>query len=251
VYRIKSALIFPMTTLTRIFFVAWAFASVARADPSPSSLIPPASTLSPDRRYGVTVPASFTDPDALSEENDIIDMKTKRVLGAINTDDTAFSRMNHSDLLPAWWSTDNTYVLWQVEGKWGMETQMLIHLQGGEIQWELDVIKVLQRQILTRTEAADPKKFLAAKKSNWGSGSAYPEKFVFDSQPDEMNKGSLTFPIHFRVYLTSNCKGSDDVPNIDSEMEATLNRDGDITVTRFRMGRSRSSPWYSLQTESN
>ncbi len=209
---------------------------------------PPETTLSPDKRYGITVPASFTMENSWAADNQLIEMKTGQVLGSINSDEPAFARMNHSELLPAWWSADDTSLLWQVAGKWGMETQMLVRLKDSQIQWQLDVIKVLQREILTRTEQADPDRFLAAKKENSGSGSAYPEKFVFDSQPEGWNKGPLKFPVRFHVYLTSNCKGAENVPEVDSSMEATLNEDGRIKVTEFKMGRTKSSPWYKLQT---
>jgi hypothetical protein len=209
-----------------------------------STISVPDNTLSPDKRFGVTVP--FSDVAGVFEENNLVEMKSKRVLGPINIS-TAYGRVNNSEILPAWWSSDDSYVLWQVNGKWGMDTQMLVCLKDGEIQWELDVIKVLQRAILTRTEALDPKNFLAAKKANWGDGSAYPEDFTFDSKARETNKRPLTFPVRFDVYLTSNPKGSEGVPEIDSYMEATLSRDGEINVTGFHSGKSTSSPWNEIQ----
>ncbi len=235
-----------MVVATRTFILGLIILTSARAeDVSDTSPIPD-TALSPDKRYGVTVPPSFTDADAYSEANNIVDVKSKHVLGYINAP-TAYARMNHSDLLPAWWSTNDGYLLWQVYGKWGMDTQMLVCLKSGEIQWELDVIKVLQREILTRTEATDTKKFLAAKKKNWGSGSAYPETFVIDSQAKGANKGPLTFPVQFDVFLTSDCKGVGREPALDSSMEATLGEDGEIKITGFRMGRNRAAPWYEVQ----
>jgi hypothetical protein len=219
--------------------------SAARADNPSDKSTPPNSTLSPDKRYGITVPPTFTAKDAFNQFNALVDMKSKRVLGYINAD-TAFARMNHSELLPAWWSADDDAVLWQVEGKWGKDMQMLVRLKDGEIDWELDVLTVLRRAILTRTEANDPKKFLAAKKSNWSGGSAYPEKFVTDSEAEHANRGPLTFPVRFHVYLTSNCKNIDP-EGVDSSMEATLNREGEIIITGFHMGRTRSAPWYEVQ----
>ncbi len=173
-------------------------------------------------------------------------MGTKRVLGEINAW-TAYAHENHVDILPVWWSRDSAYALWQVEGKWGKQSQVLIALQSGEIAWELDVLTALQRAILTRTEAVDPKKFLEAKKRNWGDGSGYPEKFTVEAVADHSNEGSLTFPVCLRVYLTSNPKSIPSIPQVDSSMEATLNKDGMITVTGFRMGKSvarvKDLPW--------
>ena len=204
--------------------------------------------MSPDGRFGITVPSSAFTADAWTKTNDIVEMKSMRVLGSINLE-TAFARMNHADLLPVWWSSDDASFLWQVDGKWGVDQQMLVRLKGSEIQWELDIVKVLQRDILTRTEAADSEKFLAAKKCNWDDGSEFPEKFSFDSDAENANKSPLTFPVHFHVYLTSNPKGADDVPAVDSSMEATLSEDGQITISGFRMGRDRLAPWHSIQAE--
>jgi len=235
-----------MLAAIRAFIFGLIILSAARADNVSDTSPIPANTLSPDKHYGVTVPPSFTDADAYSAVNNIVDVKSKHVLGYINAP-TAYARMNHSELLPAWWSANDAYLLWQVYGKWGMDTQMLVCLKSGEIQWELDVIKVLQRAILTRTEATNPKKFLSAKKKNWGDGSAYPENFVIDSQAKGANKGPLTFPVRFDVFLTSDCKGVGREPALDSSMEATLEEDGEIKITGFRMGRNRAAPWYEVQ----
>jgi len=128
-----------------------------------------------------------------------------------------------------------------------MDTQVLVHLKNGGIDWQLDVTKVLQRYILARTEETNPQKFLAIKKKNWGNGSAYPEKFVFDCQAEGYGKKSLTFPVKLHVYLTSDCKGVGREPVMDSSMEATLGKNGEIKVTGFQMGRNRGAPWYETQ----
>ena len=228
-----------------LFLAVIVLSGIARADEAPV----PANTVSPNGRYGITVPPSFTEENSYTEYNEIIEMKTKRVLGAINNE-TAFARMNHSDLLPTRWSADSSYALWLVDGKWGMDTLMLIRLKDGEIDWQLDVIKPLQREILTRTEALDPKKFLAAKKANWGDGSAYPEKFTIDARPEGTARENLKFPLRFHVYLTSNPKGAPGVPEIDSSMEATLAADGSIKITGFHAGKSKTSPWNEVQAAS-
>ncbi len=195
------------------------------------------------------MPSSFTEAND-RESNNLVEVKSGRVLGPINAP-TAYARMNHSELLPAWWSADNAFVFWQVAGKWGMDTQFLVHLKDGEIAWELNVLEELQRAILTRTEADNPKKFLAVKKENWGNGAAYPEKFTIDAKAHSANEGPLKFPLRFSVYLTSNPKGAAVLatgePEIDSFMEATLEEDGEIEITAFHMGKSPSSPYTERQ----
>jgi hypothetical protein len=230
-----------MRQAIRAFLLGFVFFATARAD-TVSDVSVPDNTLSPDKRYGITVPHPFSNAGDIFKDNELVEVKSKHVLGSINAE-TVYTNMNHNELLPAWWSDDDAYLLWQVDGKWGMYTQILVHVKDDEIQWEIDVLTPLQRAILTRTEAADPKKFLAAKKANWGDGSAYPEKFTVDAEADNANDGPLRFPVKFHVYLTSNPKGFDDVPEVDSFMEATLSKDGEITITGFYMGKNRSSPW--------
>jgi hypothetical protein len=220
---------------------------IAACDDTPKDSIPDV-TVSPDKKYGVTVPPSVNVPDFFTKTNEIIELKSHRNVGWINAE-TAFARMNKHELLPAWWSADDTYLLWQVEGKWGMHQQELVCLTGGEIQWELDVLAVLERQILNRTEAAIPEKFLAASKANWGDGSDYPEKFTIDSWCDKSNKGPLKFPVLFHVFLTSNPKGAEGVPEVDSFMDAVLKDTGEITVTRFQLGRTKDAAWYQTQED--
>jgi len=234
-----------MNKIIGIFFFGSLLFGIARADTLSDASVPD-NTLSPDKRYGITVPPSENASNAWTFGNNLVEMKSKRLVGEINAT-TAYAFMNHSERLPAWWSADDAYVLWQVDGKWGMDTQMLVRLKDGGIQWELDVLKVLQRAILTRTEAVDPQKFLAAKKENWGWGSAYPEKFTIDSRAHDTNKGPLTFPVRFDVYLTSSPKGVGNVPEVDSFMEATLSKEGEIAVTDFHSGKSPSSPWNQIQ----
>jgi hypothetical protein len=228
------------------FLIVALFCSITKADIDSQSSIP-TNTISPNKLYGVTVPSgSSADPGAIAKENDIVELSDKKILGCINAE-TAFAHMNNLEILPAWWSSDDSCFLWQVSGPWGMYTQMLICLKGDKITWQLDVLKVLQRTILTRTEAVDSKKFLAAKKANWGNGSAYPETFTIDSRAENANKGPLVFPVRFHVYLTSNPKGADGIPNLDSSMEAIMSQDGVIKITKFHYGKSQMAPWNEVQ----
>jgi hypothetical protein len=222
------------------------FCSAVEADIGPNAPIS-SNTISPNKRYGVTIPqGSAADQGSIAKQNDLIELSDNRVLGRINAD-TAFAHMNNLEILPGWWSSDDSYLLWQVKGPWGMYTQMLICLKGDKITWELDVLRALQRAILTKTEAIDPEKFLAAMKANWGNGSAYPETFTVDSHAENANQGPLIFPVRFHVYLTSNPKGADGVPEVDSSMEATLSQDGAIAITEFHDGKSQMAPWNEVQ----
>jgi hypothetical protein len=88
----------------------------------------PDITLSPDHRYGITVPmldaylqGTLKDKDV---QNSVVEVKTGRVLGAIQSD-AAFDHMNHDEIVPSWWTADDSMVFWQVDGKWGFNTEIL------------------------------------------------------------------------------------------------------------------------------
>ena len=152
-------------------------------------------------------------------------------------------RMNHSELLPAWWSQDNTSLLWQVLGRYGVDRQMLVRIRDNNIEWEINISEVIARNILSRTEAAESNEFLKAKKHMWGNGSAYPEKFTIVSEVNNSTKGPLIFPVLLHVYLTSNPKGIPNVPELDACMEANLDHEGNLEVTGFRLGKNSSWPF--------
>ena len=204
--------------------------TLAHGDTS-TTPVPP-ETMSPDGRYGVTVPERVDSTNDVS--NFLVEMKTKRIIDYINADLISLST-NHDSLMPAWWSAGDTYLLWQVQGKWAVRTQMLIHLKDGAIDYEFDVLAALQRSILTRTEAAAPAKFIAAKKAHWGNGSAYPETFTIDSLVDGVNKAPLKFPLYFHVSLTSDPKEIDAATALNSALDATLESDGTIKITAFHL----------------
>jgi len=69
--------------------------AAAAAQTVPTGYKIPDITLSPDHRYGVTVP----DLDTPNPHNSLIEIKTGRVLAVIQAD-TGYERANHINLLP-------------------------------------------------------------------------------------------------------------------------------------------------------
>jgi hypothetical protein len=66
----------------------------------------------------------------------LVEMKSKRVLGFINTE-TAYSNLSKLDPLHHGGRPAILPSFWQVEGKWGMDIQMLVRLKDSEIDWDL------------------------------------------------------------------------------------------------------------------
>jgi len=89
-----------MKTLICICLLGVSTMEIVRAGDPPAQAIPADNTLSPNKRYGITVPPNGNVSDAFEQTNDLVDMKSKRVIGWIDAQ-TAFVRMNHSELLPA------------------------------------------------------------------------------------------------------------------------------------------------------
>ncbi len=148
--------------------------------------IVPKESHSPDGRYGVTVPKldlDAPDQDAKLPEpkNSLIDLKTGRLLTSIETQFIAYDRMNHDEILPARWSPDGSLLLWTVDGKFGVDTLVLLRLQDGASVGQTNVRKAVQDELLARTKEAAPRAYAAAKKRNAGSGVAFPEGFNIDA----------------------------------------------------------------------
>ena len=205
----------------------------------PAGYTIPDSTLSPDHRYGVTVPSLDTD----NPQNKLVEVKTGRVLAVIQAD-TGYEHANHVDLLPSRWSSDGSFLLWEVDGKWCDAALVLLKLQKGAVKWQLDLLKTGQQAILTRTQQARPKQYLAEKKKNKGNGSAYPDGFTVDVAAESNEGTPLSFPLVVHVYLTSNPKGIEDRTRteLNARLDAVVDMEGKFNVTKFYLGTEPPAP---------
>lgn len=215
-----------------LLLVSWAGNLPGLAAPEPAHI--PPETLSPDHRYGVTVPERDDDDTPLKDPNKIIEVKTGRVVGVINADG-AFEQMNHDELVPACWSADNSLLLWQVDGKWGFRTEMLIHLEDGKIKSQVDILQAMRKEILQRVLQAVPDKYAAVKKEGEGDGSWWQDGFAIDCVLDEKS-AAMKFPLIYHVFLTSDPKGGGDGTPVDARMTAEVSTDGTVKVTEFHLG---------------
>ena len=204
----------------------------ARSEP-PASFTIPEMTLSPDKRFGVLVPDEQR-YDA-GEKNKLVEVSTGRVL-AIIIGEPGTERMNHGGVSPARWSADSSLLLWRVDGKWSPRALVLIQLNDGKVQWQLDLLKTAQQEILARARKAAPKKYAAAKKQNAGNGSAYPDGFTVDVTTDGEDTTSVDLPLRVHVTLTSNPKAIEDFSKdaqLDATLEGDVGADGKFKVVSF------------------
>ena len=212
-----------------------------RSGKTAGKVLIPAETLSPDGRYGVTVPVFDCDnPDKETEPcNTLIEVRTKRVLTVINGE-TGFNRtLNFHSIPVASWSSDSSLLLWEVDGKWYPLTLMLLKVEKGEVQWQRDLMTIARQAILPRTREASPKKYAAAKKGWVGKDFDYWEGFTIAAVVLE----PISFPLHIRAALTTNPKGIEGNMTLESHLDGVIDEQGKFTVTDFKLGHAELHNW--------
>lgn len=201
----------------------------------PPGFTMPEITLSPDKRFGVLVPDEKRH-DA-GEKNKLVEVGTGRVLAVIGGE-PGMERMNHGGIMPARWASDSSLLLWCISGKWFPRAFVLIKLRDGKVEWQLDLLKTAQREILARARTAAPASYAAAKKQNAGNGSAYPEGFTVDVTTEGEEGTPIALPLRVQVTMTSNPKGLEDYPKnaeLDAMLEGEVARDGKFKVLQFKL----------------
>ena len=140
--------------------------------------------------------------------------------------------MNHAQLNSRW-SADGTTLAWVIEGKWFPAAYVLIRVADDRVDWQLNVLSSVQRDILARTKEAAPDKYQAAKAQNAGNGSAFPDGFTVNIN-SPCDRFQLPFQSH--VTLDSNPKRLNDWPpaaDLQSSMEVVIDQSGQLDVSRF------------------
>ncbi len=206
----------------------------AAAQPAwvPAHFSIPTDTISPDGRYGVMMPDAETDGS-----NDLVDMKTGRLVAEL-AGEPGWRETDHSmrwGEMEAKWSADATTLCWIHPDKWFPESYVVLRLKSGRLAWQVELMKLADREILARTEAASPVNFAIAKLDHAEDGSAYPEGFSIDvSEPEE----TFSLPLVCTVALTSNPKESDDEPEengVRAWLTMRVGTDGSVTYSHFKV----------------
>ena len=228
---------------TTIFLLAVTFAALGTLNGAAAGETVPAGykvldiTLSPDHRYGVTVP----DLNTANPQNSLVEVETGRVLAVIEAD-TGYESANHNAVLPSRWAKDDSLLLWEVDGKWCDTALVLLKLQNGAVVWQLDLLKTGQQAILALTKRAKPKKYFVAKEENRDSGSAYPDGFTVYVVAEGDKNEAPSLPLKVQAYLTSNPKSIEGLTNLDSRLDAVVDKDGKFRVTNFHLGKRPPAP---------
>jgi hypothetical protein len=90
------------------------------------------SSLSPDKRYGVLVPADFDRYDETKPQNKLVEVETGRTLALIDAETGKAGFMSHGGIQPSRWSADGSFLLWEVGGKWSPRALVLLKMEDGK-----------------------------------------------------------------------------------------------------------------------
>jgi hypothetical protein len=220
---------FWSATFTAVALVAVAISS--QAGGVLKGFVVPECTLSPDGRYGVTVPLLDQQELLGNPKNSVIEVKTGKVVAVIKAKFTGWNRQNHGGVLPCRWSEDGSLLLWEVDGKWFSDALVLLKFENGVLEWQTDILRAAQTEMLARTKRAAPKQYSLAKAANAGSGSAYPEGFTIAvAAPNP-----ISLPLNIQAALTSDPKQIEGFPRLGSELTGFVDERGNFKVDDFKM----------------
>lgn len=113
---------------------------------------------------------------------------------------------------------------------------MLVRIEGNKIKWQIDLLHTAQQAVLEETRKAAPEQYAAAKKANAGSGLAFPDGFKIDVTTDGEDMKTVGLPLVVHADLTANPKAIEDLPNLDSYLDAVVEEGGRFTVKDFHLG---------------
>lgn len=193
-------------------------------------------TISPDGRFGVLVP-KFEELENLEmtylPQNQVIEVATGNVIAVIRSDNVGATRHAHGGVLPTRWSSDDSLLLWQVDGKWFRDAVVLLKFSNGKLEWQTDLTRAVRAECLLRTRRAEPKLYARAMADHVRDGSAYPDGFSVQVSV----VGDLKLPLQARATLTSDPKAVEEQALLESSLLGFVDSDGRFQVSDFTVGR--------------
>ena len=202
----------------------------------------PEATLSPDHKLGVVVPdyEKFFRRNKELPPNILVDMASGKVLATLQGPVANLLESN-TDLQPSW-SQDGSTLIWAFKSKWSYRTIDVVKLEGGVVQWQVNLLERAQKEILARTQKAVPKRYAEKKAKNANDGGDFPEGYTINlkfKSPSGEPYGHMparisNLPLSFAVTLTSDPKGLDNSP-VDSRLEGKIDAEGKVTFFRFKL----------------
>jgi hypothetical protein len=232
--RLRAVRIFLIRTLIAIS--GFLFASLTCADKIPPEYVVLRCTISPDGRFGVLVP-KLEELGHLQmtyrPQNQVIELATGDVIAVIRTDKVGPTYQNRGGVLPARWSSDNSLLLWQVDGRFFRDAVVFLKFSNGKLEWQSDITRAAQAECLLRTRRAEPKLYARAMADRVRNGEAYPDGFSVQVSVIS----DLKLPLQVRATLTSNPKAFDEPALLESSLLGFIDSEGRFQVSEFTVGR--------------
>ncbi len=224
-------------TLRTFLMVALALVNGCAMRPSKEHVV---AGISPDGRIGITIPVlDLEHPRNLSSWNQLVEVNGGRVIADLDTGPwEAMTHSNHGGW-GATWSPDGSLLLLCISGKWTSNANTLVKLKNGKVLWQKNISPDCQKEILTRTQSADPVGYAKKRKAPDGSLTAYPEGFAIDVGIADGDT-PLNLPLKIRVDLISDPKAATYGPEykaIESWLNAELDENGKLAFGEFHLGR--------------
>jgi hypothetical protein len=199
--------------------------------------ITPAFAFSPDGRYGVMIPV-WHDQGAQERDdrmNKVVELRTNHVVAVIPAEPGYNRALNFHKAAPPSWSSDSSLLLWKVEGKWNPDALVLLKIEQNRAKWELDLLKTAQQAVLSRTRKASPQQYEVCKQANRGNGAAFPDGFTVNVTTDGQNTKTVSLPLRVHADLSANPKQIENLPDLDSHLDAVVTADGRFVVKDFHV----------------
>lgn len=198
------------------------------------------STFSPRKRYGVELPIAYFEGSADRDDrkNRVVEMGSGRVVSVLQSDPGYDRRLNWHETQPPRWSSDESILLWRVEGKWAPDALAVLKLKDGREEWQLNLLKTAQQAILSRTRKAALERYVATKKAHTGWGSAYRDGFTVDVTAGDEGEKTVSLPLSVQVDLTADPKHMIESPKVlESWLDGVVTKDGKFVVKHFQLGK--------------
>jgi hypothetical protein len=190
-----------------------------------------AGSTSPDGKLAVIAPDADHVKDGV-RQNGIIDVATGKIVATIAAD-TTMLHQNNTDFAPKW-AKDGSWLLWEVDGKWGTTALVLVQVEQNAVKRQIDLREPAVKRALAEAKKADPKHYAGAKKYGEGDGAWFRDGFAIEVVPVDRTKVAL--PMRLAIELTSNPKGDDPFPadaDLSGKLTATVAADGTIGFGTF------------------
>ncbi len=171
-----------MKTLIASFVLVFGALDVGRSTELPKGYVLAEDSISPDGRYGVSVPLTQAIIDDIVKDpvNNLVEVSSGKTIARM-VGNPGFTKQNHGGIMPSIWSPDSSLLLWHVDGKWFPDALTLIEARRWKGRMAESISSPNHKEPSSPArKKPKPELYARAKKGERGSGSALSEGFSVD-----------------------------------------------------------------------